>query len=57
MFQPKNPTKLRFVHLVDNFAKPVMCLLCDVIQWFVENDIDYEPESIYMDVRVSVRSF
>ena len=39
--------------LVDNFAKPVMCLLLDVIQWFMENGIDYEPESIYSDVRVS----
>ena len=38
--------------LVDNFAKPVMCLLLDVIQWFMENGIDYEPESIYSDVRV-----
>ena len=43
----------QFVHLVDNFAKPVMCLLLDVIQWFMENGIDYEPESIYWDVRVS----
>ena len=43
----------QFVHLVDNFAKPVMCLLADVIQWFMENEIDYEPESIYTDVRVS----
>ena len=44
----------QFVHLVDNFAKPVMCLLADVIQWFMENGIDYEPESIYTDVRVSM---
>ena len=29
-----------------------MCLLLDVIQWFMENGIDYEPESIYSDVRV-----
>ena len=46
-------TSEQFVHLVDNFAKPVMCLLLDVIQWFMENGIDYEPESIYWDVRVS----
>ena len=52
--EPRNPAKMKFVHLVDNFAKPVMCLLCDVIQWFVENNIDYEPESIYMDVRVRI---
>ncbi len=40
------------MHLVDNFAKPMVCLLADVIQWFVENGIDYEPESIYTDVKV-----
>ena len=45
-----------YVQLVDNFAKPVMCLLGDVIQWFVENGVDYEPESIYSDVRVSIFS-
>jgi len=54
-----NPTHVQtgpqqFVHLVDNFAKPVMCLLLDVIQWFMENGIDYEPESIYSDVRTVI---
>ena len=44
--------KLKIQTLVDNFAKPVMCLLLDVIQWFMDNGIDYEPESIYSDVRV-----
>ena len=52
LFQQQTTTP-HFVHLVDNFAKPVMCLLTDVIDWFVVNGIDYEPESIYTDVRVS----
>lgn len=47
-------TTPHFVHLVDNFAKPVMCLLTDVIDWFVVNGIDYEPESIYTDVRACI---
>ena len=34
-----------------------MCLLSDVIHWFVINNIDYEPESIYVDVRVSISHF
>ena len=34
-----------------------MCLLTDVIDWFVVNGIDYEPESIYTDVRVSYSLF
>ena len=50
--QSQTHTTGQFIHLVDNFAKPVMCLLLDVIQWFKENGIDYEPESIYSDVRV-----
>ena len=52
--EPKNNPS-HFVHLVDNFAKPVMCLLADVVQWFLDNGIDYEPESIYTDVRVSLK--
>lgn len=44
-------TSSGMVQLVDNFAKPVMNLLLDVIHWFVESGIDYEPESIYQDVK------
>ena len=55
--EPSLNSPSQFVHLVDNFAKPVMCLLADVIQWFMENGIDYEPESIYTDVRVSIFYF
>jgi HAD superfamily 5'-nucleotidase-like hydrolase len=55
MLEPTSPmTTSSMVHLVDNFAKPVMCLLCDLIQFFVDNGIDYEPDSIYTDVRVCV---
>jgi hypothetical protein len=37
---------------VDTFAKPKMCLLVDVIQWFLDQKITYEPQSIYEDVQV-----
>ena len=41
------------VQMVDTFAKPKMCLLVDVIQWFMDQKITYEPQSIYEDVQVS----
>ncbi len=41
------------VQLVDIFAKPMMCLLSAVIQWFVDNQINYMPQSIFTDVSVS----
>ncbi len=40
------------VQMVDTFAKPKMCLLVDVIQWFLDQKITYEPQSIYEDVQV-----
>ena len=44
------------VQLVDTFAKPKMCLLVDVIQWFLDQKITYEPQSIYEDVQVNYLS-
>ncbi len=43
------------VQMVDTFAKPKMCLLVDVIQWFLDQKITYEPQSIYEDVQVDQR--
>lgn len=45
------------VQLVDIFAKPMMCLLSAVVQWFLDNDIKYMPESIFRDVSVSEMKF
>ena len=39
------------VQLVDIFAKPMLCLLGVVIQWFVDNNIKFLPESIFLDVK------
>ena len=46
-------TAAGMVQMVDTFAKPKMCLLVDVIQWFLDQKITYEPQSIYEDVQVS----
>ena len=42
------------VQLVDIFAKPMLCLLGSVIQWFLDNNIKYLPESIFLDVQVKL---
>ena len=41
------------MQLVDIFAKPTMCLLRGVTQWFLDNYVKYVPESIFADVMVS----
>ena len=44
----------KMAQLADNFSKPQMCLLSDVIQWFRENDVDYQPESLFADVNIAL---
>ena len=51
MFQETSPG---IVQMVDTFAKPKMSLLVSVIQWFLDQKITYEPQSIYEDVQVTV---
>ena len=42
------------VQFADTFSKPQMSLLSDVIQWFVDSGIDYQPESIYADMNMAL---
>ena len=42
------------VQLVDIFAKPLICLLRELVQWFHDNDIKFVPEAIFMDVQDSI---
>ena len=42
------------VQLADTFSKPQMCLLSDVIQWFLDNEIGYQPQSLYADVATAL---
>ena len=44
----------KMVQLADAFSKPQMSILSDVIQWFHENGIDYQPESLYADVNIAL---
>ncbi|CAG2232353.1 5'-nucleotidase domain-containing protein 3,5'-nucleotidase domain-containing protein 2 [Mytilus edulis] len=41
--------------LVDLFAPPEMTLLTEVIEYFRENDIQYDPEYVFYDVRGAVQ--
>ena len=43
----------KMVQLADTFAKPMMCLLADLNQWFRQSGLDFVPEAVYNDVNVS----
>ncbi|ELU17493.1 hypothetical protein CAPTEDRAFT_6114 [Capitella teleta] len=45
----------RMHQLMDLFALPEMALLSNVIQYFKENDIPYDPEYVFHDVRSAVQ--
>lgn len=42
------------VHLADLFSVPEMGLLCNVAEYFIRNQIDYHPEILFLDVKVSL---
>ena len=44
------------VQLADQFAKPMMCLLADLNQWFRQSGLDFVPEAVYNDVNVRPKS-
>lgn len=39
---------------MDVFSIPEMTLLASVNEYFISNDIEYDPEHLYKDVSVSV---
>lgn len=41
------------VQLADLFSVPEMGLLCNVTEYFVRNGIDYHPEILFSDVKVT----
>ena len=50
--QSKKNTSM--VQLADTFSKPQMCLLSDIVQWFISNGVEYEPQSLYTDVNIAL---
>jgi len=44
------------VQLADLFSVPEMGLLCNVTEYFLQNHIDYHPEILFRDVKVSNQS-
>lgn len=43
--------------LNDLFSVPEMCLLSNVTEYFIQNNISYYPEILYHDVTVSEMIF
>lgn len=43
----------KMMQLADLFSVPEMCLLCNVAEYFERNHIDYHPEILFRDVKVS----
>ena len=41
------------VQLADLFSVPEMCLLCNVTEYFEKNNIDYHPQILFRDIKVS----
>ncbi|XP_014280301.1 5'-nucleotidase domain-containing protein 3 isoform X1 [Halyomorpha halys] len=46
----------KMVQLADLFSVPEMCLLCNVAEYFERNNIDYNPQILFQDVKTSVGS-
>lgn len=40
------------VLLADLFSVPEISLLCNVTEYFVQNNIDYHPDILFRDVKV-----
>ncbi|XP_034476798.1 5'-nucleotidase domain-containing protein 3 isoform X2 [Drosophila innubila] len=49
-------TNSKMVQLADLFSVPEMCLLCNVIEYFEHNRIDYNPEIVFHDTRTAMGS-
>ncbi|XP_064547967.1 5'-nucleotidase domain-containing protein 3 isoform X1 [Drosophila montana] len=52
----RHNTNSKMVQLADLFSVPEMCLLCNVIEYFERNRIDYHPEIVFHDTRTAMGS-
>ncbi|KAH0952330.1 hypothetical protein HN011_006241 [Eciton burchellii] len=48
--------RTKMVQLADLFSVPEMVLLCNVMEYFLQNHIDYHPEILFRDVKNSVQN-
>ena len=48
---------IKMVQLADIFSKPEMSLMASVMDLFMENDIQYQPESLYYDISKCIGGF
>ncbi|XP_004444446.3 5'-nucleotidase domain-containing protein 3 isoform X2 [Drosophila pseudoobscura] len=52
----RHNTNSKMVQLADLFSVPEMCLLCNIIEYFERNRIDYNPEIVFHDTRTAMGS-
>ncbi|XP_030378667.1 5'-nucleotidase domain-containing protein 3 isoform X2 [Scaptodrosophila lebanonensis] len=52
----RHNTNSKMVQLADLFSVPEMCLLCNVIEYFEGNRIDYNPEIVFHDIKTAMGS-
>ncbi len=50
VLNPQPLVKVKMVQLADIFSKPEMSLMASVMDLFKDNDIEYQPESLYYDI-------
>ena len=48
--KPGGGGTVKMVQLADIFSKPEMSLMASVMDLFRENEIQYQPESLYYDI-------
>ncbi|XP_037088622.1 5'-nucleotidase domain-containing protein 3-like isoform X2 [Pollicipes pollicipes] len=53
---PPGRSEARMVQLADLFSLPEMCLMCQVTDLFVTNNIDFQPAVLFSDVRNAIGS-
>lgn len=44
-----------FPHIIDQFTIPTATIIADVIQYFIDHNIHYDPETLYNDVEECAR--
>lgn len=51
-----NEENIRMKQLNDLFSVPEMCLLSNVTEYFIQNNISFHPEILYLDVTQAISS-
>lgn len=50
----RQPSASKMIQLADMFSVPEMSLLCNITEYFEQNNIHYHPEILFQDVKVII---